>query len=293
MKRLFPLLGVLLVLNLGSANVWALGTEEFGNKPLFEANYVDWPGIMPVVNCPARVYSNWVNGNEHMYYKGATSILNATLKDFAVVKADERRVVLRPGPGEAHTFDGKKIACNWNLHLLGGIAGHMATLDKGELIWSKSPILTIYVGGDIDLKDLEIPDGATLTSLADLKKRCTEALTTSTDKTVRGWGCGQLARLDRFDERILNVVAGRLKDEDDWVRLNAAGALAVFGAKARTALDPLRDAAKSEDKGLKQTAEKTIATVEAANEQPEEERQFGAVMAQIDKFLAAHRKKPK
>ena len=42
----------------------ALGTEDFGNAPLNAANYTDWPGIMPVVNHPSRVYHWWVNGNE-------------------------------------------------------------------------------------------------------------------------------------------------------------------------------------------------------------------------------------
>src|SRR4051812_398772 len=63
-----------------SCSAWGLGTEDFGNKPLAEANYKEWKGIMPVVNDKARVYSNWVNGNEHFYYTGKAKELNAALE---------------------------------------------------------------------------------------------------------------------------------------------------------------------------------------------------------------------
>lgn len=293
MKRVsFPLM-TLLVMFVSAPRAFALGTEEFGNKPLSERNYTDWPGIMPLVNDEARVYSNWVNGNEHLYYEGGTAALNSALKDFAAVKTETRRVIFRPGPGVASSFHGKRVPCTWELHLVGGIAGHIATLDKGDLIWSKFPVLTVYVGDEIDMKKLIIPDGVTPLNLAEIKQQYATAVLKSTDKTVRGWGCGNLAALDPYDGESLKVIADRLQDDDNWVRQNAAGALAVFGAKAKTTLDALREAATSDDQNLKEAAEKAIAAVEAAPDEIEAERRHRAAIAEIDKALEAFRKRAK
>src|SRR5207245_1807971 len=134
------LLAVSLLLSAAAGRAWALGEEQFGNDPLSERNYSDWPGIMPLVNAQTRVYYNWVNGNEHMYYRGDTAALNAALKGLAAVKTEVREAALRPGPAEARTFGGQKVPYNWNLHLVGGIARHLTTLAKGDQIWSTSPV---------------------------------------------------------------------------------------------------------------------------------------------------------
>src|SRR3954462_5299433 len=136
--------------------------ETFGNEPLAEANYTEWKGILPVIKHKARVYSNWVNGNEYFLYQGDTAKLNAALADVARIEVKEHEVVLRPGPGIGHTFEQKEVPHNWELHIHGGISKHLLTLDKGDQVWNKDPVLTIYVGGDIDLAKLEIPKGVTL-----------------------------------------------------------------------------------------------------------------------------------
>src|SRR5436309_2184984 len=87
----------LLVLGL-SGRAWALGEEDFGNAALNEANFQDWPGIMPLVNHPSRVYHTWVNGNEHFYYRGDIAALNDALRKFAASKAEVHEVLLRPPP---------------------------------------------------------------------------------------------------------------------------------------------------------------------------------------------------
>jgi hypothetical protein len=40
----------------GAGRAWALGEEHFGNDPLSDANYGDWPGAMPLINNESRVY---------------------------------------------------------------------------------------------------------------------------------------------------------------------------------------------------------------------------------------------
>ncbi len=293
MKRCFLAMLVVCVLANTPELAWALGHEEFGNKPQSDRNYAEWPGIISVVNAEARVYLSWANGNEHLYFQGGTSVLNDALRDYATVKTEVRRVIIRPGPGEARTFGGKKIACDWDLHVIGGIAGHMATLDKGDLIWSKFPILTVYISDSIDLQKLIIPQGVTPLSLADIKRQCVTAVIKSSDKTVRAAGCGSLANLDPYDDESLKVITERLRNDDDWVRLNAAGALAAFGAKAKSALIDLRGAAKSDDARLREAAEQTINAIETAPDTSAAERQHKEAIAKIDQFLEGHRKKSK
>src|SRR5688572_1632072 len=104
----------------------ARGREEFGNKPLSEHNYTGWPGIVPLVNDHARVYTQWVNGNEHFYYEGSIRELNVALANFARLQLPNHFVVLRAAPGLAKSFGGKQVAFDWELHVLGGIASGRA-----------------------------------------------------------------------------------------------------------------------------------------------------------------------
>jgi len=127
-----------------------LGEEHFGNAALNEANFQDWPGIMPLVNHPSRVYHSWVNGNEHFYYRGDTPALN--------------------------------------------------------------------------------------------------------------------------------------KDEDDWVKLNAVGALAVFGKKAESVVPELREMLGTQDKQLKASIEKTIKEIQQAKDTTIAEEEHRTVLKTIREF---------
>lgn len=133
----------------------------------------------------------------------------------------------------------------------------MTTLDQGSKVWSKSPTMTVCVGGGINLEKIEVSKGFSIVDLADLSRRYREALA-SKDKTVRGWGAGQLAHLDPYDAENLTAVARLLKDDDDWVRLNAVGALALFGKKAGPVLPTLREMLNSQDKQLTARIENTF-----------------------------------
>lgn len=268
----------------------ALGTETFGNEVFHGANYKDWPGILPLVNDGARVYQRWVNGNEDFLYRGDTERLNRALRDFADIEAKTHEVVLRPAPGVGRSFHGKEIAHDWQLHINGGISRHVTTLDRGEQVWNPDPVLTVYVGGDIDLSRLEIPDGVTLVDTPTLGKRIAAAMTASKDKTVRGWGNGELARVDPYSEANLGTIAGMLDDPDNWVRLNAAGALASFGKKAAPHIPALKKLLASDDEPLKERARKSIEQIEQAPDKADEERRHAEVQKQIAAFIAAPRK---
>jgi len=265
---------------------WALGTEDFGNAPIHDGNYAGWPGIMPALNHPSRVYHFWVNGNEGFFYKGDTAALNDTLAKFAAVDPANREVVLRPGPGVTHSFNRERtIPYTWSLSLIGGIAAHLSTRELGEKVWPTHPVLTVHVGGDIDLEKIEIPKGLRVVSVTDVKRRTREGLK-STDKTVRGWGTGVLASLDPYDAESRDAIAAMLKDPDNWVRLNAAGALAHMGKSAEPALPALRGALPTEDKALDERVRETIQTIEKAESRAGAEKEHREIQARIDRFVA-------
>jgi hypothetical protein len=263
----------------------ARGMETFGNKPLNSANYTEWPGIMETVNDTHRVYSSWVNGNEFFYYDGDVAAINEALEKFSGVQNQNKSVLFRPGSGEVTSFDRrKKMKFRWNLHVMGGISKHVTTLEKGDKVWNPDPVLTVYVDKTIDLEKLVIPKDLKVTRLAVVKARVLDGLTSS-DKTVRGWGCGELASLDPYDSASRDAIAALLKDPDDWVKLNAAGAIALFGKKAATALPALRSALASKDEQLRTTAQKTIEEIEKAPDRSAEERDRKAIEAQIEKAI--------
>ncbi len=270
----------------GAAEPTKMGEEHFGNKPLNEHNFKDWPGVMPIINDKSRVYHQWVNGSEFCCYRGETNALNKVLVNFAKIKSKKLEVVLRPGPGTAQTFTkGKTVEYDWRIHLNGGIAAHMATRDLGEKIWPTHPILTIRVTDRIDLDSLEIPENVTLLTLADLKSRYAQCLSSS-DKTVRGWSCGSLAELDKFDTEIMNQIAAKLDDKDNWVRLNALATLAGYKDVASDHLDQVKTFLKSNDEQLKQQAEKTVVAIQTKStaQQPGE-----SIHRKIKKFVEARK----
>lgn len=286
-KIAFILINVVLVCGPNSL-VWALGMEDFGNKPLHEINYRDWKGIMPVINHPNRVYHRWVNGGESFYFRGNTQALNGYLRNFAALDAGVREVVIRPGPATTWTFDGNTVPYDWQLEFTGGISKFLTTLDRGSNIWIKWPTMAVFIGKGIELEKIRIPEGVHVIELRDLKKRYREGLL-SKDKTVRGWGAGCLAWLDPYDKQSLETITELLNDKDDWVRLNAVVVLPVFGRKAQSILPSLRECLKTDNERLRKRVEQTIQKIETAKDTTHAEKQHGILLAEITKFLKSLR----
>ncbi len=264
---------------------WGLGEEQVGNDPLNEASYATWKGLSEVINDPARVYYSWVNGNENFYFAGDTAKLNAALKKFAAADVAVKEVVLRPAPGETKSFDGgQQFKYQWHLQIFGGIAAHLTTRDQGDQVWNKHPRLTVYVGGEIDLAKLEIPKGVTPVAIDELSARARQGIA-SKDKSVRGWSAGVIAHHDAFSAENLTAIEKLLADDDDWVRLNAAGAAALFGSQAKSALPALKACLERPDEGLKKQAAESIASIEAAQAQPERKREHEAAVKKIKEYV--------
>jgi hypothetical protein len=284
-----PLLLVGLML-LVPSQLRAAGEEQLGNEPLTAASYTKWPGLVDVVNDKARVYYSWVNGNENFYYFGTIDELNAALANFAKADLKEHEVVIRPDAAKTKSFQGtSEFTYQWHLQIFDGIAGHLTTRDKGDLVWNKHPRLTIHVGGEsdpnrIDLAKLEIPKGVKLLTASDLSARARQGIE-SKDQTVRGWSAGVIAGLDARDAKNQAAIEKLLTDDEDWVRLNAAGSIALFGAKAKSALPALKACLERKDEGLQTSAQKAIETIESAEEDATADRAHAAANERIRKFV--------
>jgi hypothetical protein len=286
MLRSMTAVGVLL---LAASNVWGLGQEHVGNEPLADANYTNWPNVMPVINDKHRVYHRWVNGNVDFFFKGNTVALNAVLKNFAAIEADRLTVVLRPAPGKTSSFmKDRTFAFNWNLHLLGGIAKHMSTLEFGSNIWDPNPCLHVYVGDTIKLDGIEIPAGVKVLEIANLQIRYAKCLASS-NQTVRGWSCGEIARLDPYDSDAMRKIAARLDDQVDWVKLNAAGALAQFTSAAEEVIEKLQ-AVRTADKQLQERITTSIESLHKVQPNETARREYQQLRASIHAFVVSRRK---
>lgn len=289
MKAISTVLAMTLIVLSWNQAAFARGEESFGNKPVAASNYADWQGIMPVLNSPQRVYTTWVNGNEHFYFRGDVDQFNQVLRDFAKVETPVRELVIRPESGVTKSFEGKEVAYDWNVHLIGGIARHMSRLDKGALVWPTHAVMTLYAGKAFPLEKLQIPEDITVTRVAELKKRIMEALESS-NQNVRGWAAGELADLDQFDGRSVTIIARMLDDDENWVRLNAAGALARFGAKSKSILDQLRPLGQSDDEALRMQVAQSITQIEKSEDAKDAENEHQARLKAIDRFLSSRKK---
>lgn len=285
MQRTIVALGLVLgVISTASG----MGTESFGSGGLSGLNYTDWPGAIRVINSRQRVYHQWVNGNESFYYQGATADLNDALRNFAAIEADRLVVVLHPGPGETHSFNRERqVDFDWRLHLLGGLSKHMATLPLGDQVWDPSPYLHIYVGDRIKLADLDMPPGVEVLELADLQTRYAKALA-STDQSVRGWSCGRIASLDPYRRESMQEIARMLADGEDWVKLNAAGALAIFTEYSDEAIRAL-ESVETNDERLRERIGESIQKLRDSQPDPERRRQFQQQLEAIHAYVASLR----
>ena len=133
-----------------------------------------------------------------------------------------------------------------------------------------------------------LPKGTPAVSVQDVKKRVREALK-SKDMTVRGWGAGELIALDPYDADDRDVVAGLLKDPENWVRLNAAGALSVMGKMAQPAVPALREALNTNDEQLKERVQETLLKIEKAPDRSREETAHRELLARIQQVITAQK----
>jgi hypothetical protein len=273
-------LGLVLV-PLQAAAVWwgaggpgfAMGTEKLGNEPVLDNP--QWSrGVIAVVNLPSRVYTNWVNGNERFFYRGATAELNAALAKLGAVEAEVREVVLLPGPGETKTFKGARVLCDWQLQVPSGIYLHKARTEEGSRVFLRHARLTVFAsGGGIELDEIEMPRGLSVLEEKDLTKRCIDGLKNA-DPTVRGQAAHLLGSTWGEGEGLLPLIE-LLRDPSTYPRLCAAGALAMRAGAAAAALPVLRENLEAQEGSVRQAFEEAIAEIEAAKGKEEKTDRAG------------------
>jgi len=281
--------GIFVISLVLSSVSWGSGEEHYGNHPLAPGNYRDWPGIMPLLEQPDQVYSTWVNGTEDFYYSGNIDAFNDALSNFAAAELEVHEVVIRPGPGIVDSFRGeRRTEFLWHVNVVGGISRRLTEADKGEFVWRPQPTISLYVTDESQLDELNIPEDITLLNVADVSKR-TRAGLSSSDQRVRGWGAYKLARLDPYDETNLDAVIRLLDDDDDWVRLNAAGVIELFGPKAQVGADALKKCLESDNDELRGRAQKTLDQIDLADDNSKDEMRHQNLQKEITKFIESVR----
>ena len=271
-----------------TVNAWPMGQETFGNEPLSDLNYTDWPGIVPLINDENRVYSNWVNGNEYFYYRGDTEAFNQFLALFAALESPVHEVVFRPGPGRAKCFhNDRTIPVGWQMHLVGGIVAQMIDYEGTADVWDMHPTLTVYLTekGRIQLDKVIVPEKVKVLQVADLRDKYRKAL--QSDKpSMRAAAVMKLADEDNLNAENIPLIAGVLKDNDAYARACAAVSLGRFGALAKSALTDLQAASQEEDKQGSTCAQASIEKITNGPDLTDDIKVFRAMEELIQKFTS-------
>jgi hypothetical protein len=141
----------------------AMAEERVGPDPSTVAQ-TDWPkGIVELAKHSSRVYSIWVNGNEHFYFQAAPAEINGLMALFAKARMRDHEIRLESGTNAVKSFGGTALEYNVSLHILGGIA--LAVTRDRSAEETFEPVLTIYGAEDRSLlKQLKFPENAIVQS---------------------------------------------------------------------------------------------------------------------------------
>jgi WD40 repeat protein len=95
-----------------------ISMEEVVTDRARALNREEWPAsILRAANSRGRVYLHWINGTEHLFYRGNARALNEAMRKFAAVSSDNRQLVLLPGIGKTNTLGGQPVAFDWQLEV--------------------------------------------------------------------------------------------------------------------------------------------------------------------------------
>ena len=183
-----------------------------GNQPLSHFDDAQWPGLRAVVNDASRVlFTEGPVTQQSAFYQGDTTALERILRAFAAAEIEERVVVLLPGRGGGFPLMDKSSFYDWRLDMDRG-EWRVPTSDEIlKLIRHPHPILTVYVGGAVDLKRLRIPDGVVLRAVDTLLERYRQGLL-SRDSYARRVSAHGLSELDPYGEESANAVKRLLQE---------------------------------------------------------------------------------
>lgn len=245
------------------AELWALGTESFGNQPV--TAQPEWlPGTLEAINLKSRVYSRWINGNESFFFRGTIKDLNEALAKYAGIKGDPAmplEVFVLPSAGSTQTFKGTPVACDWELRVPSGLYLARSRAASTPEMLPVQPSLAIFAGSkSFDFTQLKLPGAVKLVGPDQLVARGLKGLKSTNDDVV-------VDALDSLSSHAwalesLDPIVQCLSSRREYVRVCAANAVARIGPRAKAATELLRKAATDASERYKPSFEQAIEALE-------------------------------
>jgi hypothetical protein len=153
-KILISYVALLMVL-ISADSVCALGSDI----PKGPVGSPQWPaGLTELLNRPNRVHGYFINQMDVYFYTGDVSAFNEFIAQYAALKGTSLSLTLRPGRGTANSpWDKEKTTpCDWFVNVR-RIWSKDAPADRATTKPSFSVSMSLYLGGQIDLKDVKVP----------------------------------------------------------------------------------------------------------------------------------------
>jgi hypothetical protein len=213
----------------------AMGEERFGPVGKNISRSSDWPkGVEDMLRDPSRVYSQWVNGNEAVYFDGNVDAINRLLDLYSHVDVNPHVVVIRPGKGTAKSFQGKETSYAVEFQAPSGIYLHFIRELAKTGLYTTAPLLIIQVDEKLadHLGDLKLPANV----------------------SVR-------AATFRIDDALAQIDAA-----DRSLRWHAISLLGGAGDSSPAVLEKLNRAAGDADESINKTAKAALEQIERANQ---------------------------
>ncbi len=138
----------------------------------------------------------------------------------------------------------------------------------------------------VDLQEVKMPAGVTVLDVQDLLCRYREQLK-SDDPITRGLAAGGLGGLARYADVVPDLVEVLKKDQHEYVRRSAAGALSRLGKRAAPALPLLQAGLKDPDVNVRRAFEYASNQIEGAREErldKEQDRRVQELLVGISAF---------
>jgi len=148
-------------------NAMGIETEIIGNEPL--PTEADWPaGTERVVNSPDRLYARRINEEDVFYFGGDTQAFNKALQAFSAMQISTHQLIIKAGPGEIKSFEGKRVRYDWCLYV--DTERGMATQREKESSEENCPILDCRIH-NIDLESIVLPENIIITLAEEHRER--------------------------------------------------------------------------------------------------------------------------
>ena len=230
MRTLFHTLALTLIsASLVGAFASLMGEEQFGNQPVPPND--EWPaGTLAVANNKARVYRQWVNGNENFCFVGDTKTLNAALVEFAAIGGETCDVLLIPSQAEMLTLEGKSVRYDWRMNAPSGIYKGMMDRDRSiDPIFTTRPVLFVHTASErIDAADIVVPKSVNLLGPAEIIARARKSLTnkpTSEEASHASQAAARQLAWFAHDEKVRETLLTLFAHDEHVTRVTAISAV--------------------------------------------------------------------